>query len=133
MAPEVIGDIDDREKTRYNPRKADAYSFSIMCYEILTGKDSTYGLDQHLYRFKEYVKAGTNRPKLPERCSPQLASLIQRCWAGFFFDRPLFPEICRELRYIKGLLLRGKLTQSYLLQWCKYYLLGHSRRYEKKH
>jgi hypothetical protein len=49
------------------------------------------------------------RPKLPESCPRRLAFLIQRCWEDKPDERPNFSEICRELRYIKGLLLRGTL------------------------
>lgn len=117
MAPEVIRGEDDPYKIKYNPRKADVFSFTIMCYEILAGKDSTYGQDvfESIPEFQKKVKEGTNSPNLPENCSLRLASLIRRCWAGLSSDRPLFPEICRELRYIKGLVLRGKLTRSYFM------------------
>ncbi len=47
------------------------------------------------------------RPELPDECPSRLASLIQRCWEHHPRERPNLPEICRELRYIKGLLLTG--------------------------
>lgn len=108
MAPEVIQGGDSATHAKFNLRKGDVYSFAIICFEILTGEDPYYdhaGLSPIL--MKEQVKAGTLRPNLPEDCPPKLAALIRRCWHPISHERPLFPEICKELRYIKGLLLRG--------------------------
>ncbi|KAG0585051.1 hypothetical protein KC19_3G253800 [Ceratodon purpureus] len=106
MAPEVIKAEGDPDKAVLNPRKADSYSFAIMCSEILTGEDPFGELGRRPGELKKEVKAD-NRPNLSEDCPQRLKSLIQRCWAGNFHSRPLFPEICQELRYIKGMLLRG--------------------------
>ncbi len=38
--------------------------------------------------------------------------MIQRCWEHKPDERPNFSEICTELRYLKGLLLRGPMPQS---------------------
>jgi len=107
MAPEVMQGDDPEMHSKFNPRKADVYSFAIICFEILTGEDPYYDAGLGILQIKEQVKAGMLRPKLPEDCPPKLAALIRRCWHPISQERPLFPEICKELRYIKGLLLRG--------------------------
>ena len=110
MAPEVIrGEGNSKYHSRFNPRKADVYSFAIICFEILSGESPYYDIDLTDKEIREQVRAGTRRPNLPMECPPRLATLITRCWHPISHERPLFPEICRELRYIKGLLLRGEL------------------------
>jgi serine/threonine protein kinase len=111
MAPEVIkiGE-DDSDNPRFNPRKADVYSFAIMCAVILNGKGPYDDSGESAKQIKIKVKEGTLRPSLPAHCPARLGILIQKCWAGTPSKRPLFDVICRELRYIKGLLLRGEFT-----------------------
>jgi len=87
------------------PFKADVYSFALVCYEILTRKQPFEG--EKMDGLRERIKVDRLRPELPERCPTRLASLIQRCWEQNVRERPDFPEICRQLRYIKGLLLAG--------------------------
>jgi serine/threonine protein kinase len=106
MAPEVLKvGVDDPDKAKFNPMKADVFSFAILCSVILTGKspyhDSALGLGQK----KKQVREGTWRPTLPENCAFEVATLIRKCWAGNPSERPLFDEICRELRWIKSLLV----------------------------
>ena len=113
MAPEVymVNDYDEDEEEqlpdRFQPFKADVYSFGIVCFELLTGEEpfanSSLG---GLYR---RLKGG-ERPPLPVDCPARLANLIQHCWDGNPRNRPDFHDICKELRYIKGLLLLGKLS-----------------------
>lgn len=108
MAPEVLKLGGDPHKAKFNPMKADVFSFSIMCSVILTGKSPYHdsALDQK--QRKKQVKEGKLRPTLPADCPPRLATLIKKCWAVNPSERPDFVEICRDLRYIKGLLLRGE-------------------------
>ena len=109
MAPEVLKFGADPHKAKFNPMKADVFSFSIMCSVILTGKRPYHEYsDLDLKQIKKQVKEGKLRPTLPADCPPRLATLIQKCWAGNRSERPPFVEICRELRYIKGLLLTGE-------------------------
>jgi hypothetical protein len=122
MAPEVMSfEEDDPKKGRFNPKKADVYSFAIMCSVVLTGWINPYVEDAKFpsldRKTKKQVKTGL-RPKLPKDCLPRLATLITRCWAGNYYERPLFPEICRELRFIKGLLLKGELYFEHFNRLC---------------
>jgi serine/threonine protein kinase len=109
MAPEVFsidsGAVVPGPQLPAYPFKADVYSFAIVCYEILTRKQPFEGVVGVRYR----IKVDRLRPQLPETCPTRLASLIQRCWEHNPCERPDFAEICSELRYIKGLLLTGKL------------------------
>jgi serine/threonine protein kinase len=112
MAPEVFEITKDKIDSdavqvpeTAHPFKADVYSFAIVCYEILTGKEPFEG-ERDLYKRITLEHA---RPKLPKICPGRLVSLIRRCWKHDPLSRPYFPEICKELRYIKGLLLTGTL------------------------
>ncbi len=111
MAPEVFsidsGAVVHGLQPSAYPFKADVYSFALVCYEILTRKQPFEG--EKMDGLRERKKVDRLRPELPERCPTRLASLIQSCWEHNPRERPDFPEICRELRYIKGLLLTGKL------------------------
>ncbi|CAK9230783.1 unnamed protein product [Sphagnum troendelagicum] len=92
-----------------HPFKADVYSFALVCYEILTGKEPFAGeRTSDLYKLVVLEHA---RPELPKTCPRRLVSLIRRCWDHDPLSRPDFPEICKELRYMKGLLLTGDETQ----------------------
>ncbi|KAH9569032.1 hypothetical protein CY35_03G110900 [Sphagnum magellanicum] len=107
MAPEVFsidsGAVVPGLQPPAYPFKADVYSFALVCYEILTRKQPFEGVVGVRHR----IKVDRLRPELPERCPTRFASLIQRCWEPNPRERPDFPEICRQLRYIKGILLAG--------------------------
>lgn len=106
MAPELYkySEWEDEPKpsSRFHPMKLDVYSFGIVCCEILTGQEP--------YPIKvpsnSAVRDG-ERPKLPADIPERLEALIQLCWHGNPRMRPVFDTICTQLRYIKGLLLRG--------------------------
>ena len=105
MAPEVFS-LDDGEDppSRCQPWRMDVYSFGIICYELLTGQEP---YQDQPSKIRPRVKAG-ERPTLPKDVPTRLAVLIRRCWDGNAYRRPHFSKICMELRYIKGILLRGK-------------------------
>ncbi len=109
MAPEVFsidsGAVVPGLQIPAYPFKVDVYSFALVCYEILTRKKPFEG--ENMDGLRQRIKVDRLRPELPERCPTRLASLIRRCWEHNPRERPDFPEICRELRYIKGLLLAG--------------------------
>jgi serine/threonine protein kinase len=112
MAPEVFsidsGAVVPGLQLPAYPFKAEVYSFALVCYEILTGKRPFEG-ERMGELLKKRITIDRLRPELPEQCPTRLASLIQRYREHDPRERPDFPEICRELRYIKGLLLTGKL------------------------
>lgn len=84
---------------------ADVYSFSMTCYEIITGKkpfaDSVQtGLKKRIVKLHE-------RPSLPHDLHPGLKDLIEQCWDGRPEKRPTFETICQQLEVIKDDLMFG--------------------------
>jgi hypothetical protein len=113
MAPEVYElDPEDEIPERFHPMKTDVYSFGILCSTVMIGSPSRLqidGVDVTAKKFKASVRQG-KRPNLPLDCPARLSGLIKRCWHADPLLRPSFPDICTELRYIKGLLLTGIVT-----------------------
>jgi serine/threonine protein kinase len=109
MAPEMYEvQRGDQPPERCHPKKADVYSFGLICFAVLIGEPTPFPVDELLKPtvFKDRVRKG-KRPELPHYCPSQLSNLIQQCWDGNPDERPNFQEICTKLRHIKGLLLTG--------------------------
>jgi hypothetical protein len=107
MAPEMYAvQGADQLPERCHPKKADVYSFGLICFAVLIGEPTPFPVDELLKStvFKDRVLKG-KRPQLPHYCPSQLSNLIQQCWDGNPDERPNFEEICTKLRHIKGLLL----------------------------
>ncbi|KAH9561419.1 hypothetical protein CY35_05G021100 [Sphagnum magellanicum] len=107
MAPEMYaGQRADQLPERCHPKKADVYSFGLICFAVLIGEPTPFPVDELLRPtiFKDRVREG-KRPQLPHYCPSELSNLIQQCWDGNPDKRPNFQEICTKLRHIKGLLL----------------------------
>jgi len=98
----------DQLPERCHPKKADVYSFGLICFAVLIGEPIPFPVDELLKPtvFEDVVGEG-KRQQLPPYCPSQLSNLIQQCWYGNPDERPNFQEICTELRHIKGLLLIG--------------------------
>ncbi|CAK9272779.1 unnamed protein product [Sphagnum jensenii] len=107
MAPEMyaVQGVDQLPE-RCHPKKADVYSFGLICFAVLIGEPTPFPVDELLKPtvFKDRVREG-KRPQLPDNCPSQLSNLIQQCWNGNPDERPNFQEICTKLRHIKGLIL----------------------------
>lgn len=106
-APEVLTELEQTgniasTSSKYS-EKADAYSFGMICFELLTGKVPFE--DNHLQgeRTNQNIKAG-ERPLFPHRSPKYLVSLIKKCWQTDPSQRPSFSSICRILRYTKKFL-----------------------------
>jgi hypothetical protein len=112
MAPEVykVQLADQLPDEKCHPKKADVYSFALICFAVLTGEPTPFSTDDilnlSLEKWKISVLRGM-RPQLPPDCPDQLSLLIQQCWNGNPDERPNFEHICTQLRQIKGLLLTG--------------------------
>jgi len=108
MAPEVYElDPQDEIPEKFHPMKTDVYSFGILCFTVVDGNPSQFQIEGEnvtAMKFKALMRQG-KRPNLPPDCPARLSGLIKRCWHADPLLRPSFPDICRELRYIKGLLL----------------------------
>ncbi|KAH9536113.1 hypothetical protein CY35_17G089900 [Sphagnum magellanicum] len=106
LKQEIAAVAGQRADERCHPKKADVYSFGLICCAVLIGEPTPFPVDELLKPtvFKDRVREG-KRPQLPHYCPNQLSNLIQQCWDGNPDERPNFQEICTKLRHIKGLLL----------------------------
>ncbi|KAG0606482.1 hypothetical protein M758_9G144100 [Ceratodon purpureus] len=117
MAPEVFEPHpEDEEQVLLEvfPRKADVYSFGIVCSEILTGQTPLYHVHFQLRELYKRITDPKNplRPEIPQSCPASLASLIRRCWHHDPVMRPTFQEISIILRYFKGqLMMEGRIEE----------------------
>lgn len=116
FAPEVLTELEQTPDAYANStctsEKADAYSFGMICFELLTGKVPFE--DNHLRgaRTSQNIKAG-ERPLFPYRSPKYLVSLIKKCWQTDPAQRPTFSSICRILRYTKKFLAMN--TESHIM------------------
>ncbi|MCO5548481.1 hypothetical protein L7F22_001940 [Adiantum nelumboides] len=102
-APEVFK-VDGKGGTqRRYTKKADVYSFAMVCYEILTSK-VPFDDGGKLSKLHKRLLRG-ERPILPTSCPQYLGSYIERCWHANPSKRPSFAQITRTLRHLKGILL----------------------------
>jgi serine/threonine protein kinase len=91
MAPEIIAG-------RSYSSKADVFSFGVLLYEIVTGKQPCQDCgDCSIFHFYEKVISGA-RETIPETVEAFTAALIRRCWDDDPHKRPTFLEIFDELQ-----------------------------------
>ncbi len=83
----------EKNREKYT-KSADVYSFSMLCFELLTG-DVPFK-DKPLVTLLQSIRDGV-RPQLPDvdYCPDYLSVLVEKCWATNAVDRPQFPIICR--------------------------------------
>jgi serine/threonine protein kinase len=99
MAPEVI------EGTRYS-NKADIFSFGILLYELVTGKQPLQNSGGNPFKLFSKITSGAREP-IPNSVESLTADLISRCWDGDPDHRPTFLEIFEELRDIRFEIFRA--------------------------
>jgi hypothetical protein len=104
-APEAFEDHKGHQRY-FSAKRADVYSFGILCSQILSGQLFPSGYVP--VRLRERVSSPQNeRPFLPLNSNypAQLLSLIKQCWAPDPHMRPIFSTICSSLEEIKFSLL----------------------------
>lgn len=105
-SPEVLA-LQEESKCTTSEKyteKSDVYSFSMICFELLTGKVPFE--DGHLQgdNMGRNILAG-ERPLFPFHCPKYMVNVTRRCWHYDPNQRPSFSSICRILRYIKRFLV----------------------------
>ncbi|CAK9193417.1 unnamed protein product [Sphagnum troendelagicum] len=107
-APEVFEVEENRKKYT---KSADVYSFSMLCFEVLTG--AVPFKDRPLRTLLQSIRDGV-RPQLPDvdYCPDYLSALIEKCWATSAVERPQFPIIWQLLMDYKARVLKHPCGQE---------------------
>lgn len=86
MAPEVYKGQDYTDK-------ADVFSFAMVVYEIVTGKESHHA-QANVMMYAHNMATNHYRPPIDDSLStPEWSSLIRKCWATEPSERPSFAEL----------------------------------------
>jgi len=101
-APEVFGE--DIKQPRKFPLKADVWSFSMVCSEVLNGVPPYHNVTTRVGLHKRIREEGL-RPALPNNCPDYLKFCIESCWQLQPARRPNFTDVCRMLKHAKWLSL----------------------------
>ncbi|KAL2614168.1 hypothetical protein R1flu_025860 [Riccia fluitans] len=91
MAPEVF------EHRAYD-KSVDVFSFAIILYEMFEGSPPFSHMDA--YEAARQVAKNEKRPSFTKQYPPGMKELIQECWQGDHYMRPLFVEIISRLEKI---------------------------------
>ncbi|CAA2984893.1 Kinase superfamily with octicosapeptide Phox Bem1p domain isoform 1 [Olea europaea subsp. europaea] len=111
MAPELLNG-----SSSLVSEKVDVFSFGMVMWELLTGEEPY--ADLHYGAIIGGIVSNTLRPPVPDSCSPDWRSLMERCWSSEPSERPCFTEIANELRSMAAQLpLKGQVLQP--LPWTK--------------
>ena len=108
MAPEVFSD----QPYKY---KADIYSYSIITYEVLTGKNPFPGY-KSTFKLQTDIKNG-KRPDLSFVADKDIQEFLTKCWSENPDERPSFKEIVEEIqkdKYKKVLGVNDEEVEAYL-------------------
>ncbi|CAA2960137.1 Probable serine/threonine-protein kinase DDB_G0272254 [Olea europaea subsp. europaea] len=105
MAPELLNG-----SSSLVSEKVDVFSFGMVMWELLTGEEPY--ADLHYGAIIGGIVSNTLRPPVPDSCSPDWRSLMERCWSSDPSERPCFAEIANELRSMAAQLpLKGQVLQ----------------------
>lgn len=90
-APELL-----EEFALYGP-EIDVYSFSILAYEVISGKQAFESIRNRKYFFFcKKILEGT-RPEFDDSFSEKMKILLRKCWSSNPHERPSFEVIFNEL------------------------------------
>lgn len=89
MAPEVLRDEPSNEK-------CDIYSFGVILWELMTMQLPWSNLNQA--QVVAAVGFKNKRLEVPSNVNPQVAALIEACWANEPWKRPSFSSIMESLK-----------------------------------
>jgi len=95
-APEILQACKDKmasKKPEVFSRAADAYSFGMICYEILTSKLPFEDHPLNVSILTELVINQHLRPEVPEYVENWACELLKMCWQSDPIARPSFGEI----------------------------------------
>jgi serine/threonine protein kinase len=95
-APEIFRAMRDHRQFEYTA-KADVYSFAMVCYEILSGKEPFKDHKLSQYDFLIDSSAVHERPSLLGDQNDPLNKLIRTCWDDVPERRPTFRDILSKL------------------------------------
>lgn len=94
MAPEVYRGNDYTEK-------ADVFSFAMVVYEIVTGKESHHE-QSNVMMYAHNMSTNGYRPPLDDTVTPvDWNNLIRKCWATDPQERPSFDQLLDELHLME--------------------------------
>ncbi len=77
------------------------YSFGIVLYELITREEPYAGMRQPPLEIAYFVAENGLRPKIPDFCPEDYATLMMDCWKSVQSERPSFSDILERLRNIK--------------------------------
>ncbi len=95
-APEIFRAMQDNRQFEYTA-KADVYSFAMVCYEILSGREPFEDHPRSQFHFLIDSFAVHERPTLPGDQNHPLNQLIRTCWDDVPEQRPTFRDILSKL------------------------------------
>ena len=109
--------------TEISTKESDVYAFSIVFYEIVTGKLPFRNLDPVTF-FKNVVMGGL-RPTFEDPINDAYRDLIERCWDKDPKLRPTFDQIVEELKTNKEFITE-KVNEDDYRSYIKYIENFHS-------
>jgi len=105
LSPEML-----KRTAKPTPEKQDIYSFGVLLWEVMTGKEAYSSWDENQFTLK--LLSG-EREKIPVYLPQQLRTLIQACWHEKISERPAIEDVLTQLREVKNsLFIRPSLSVS---------------------